>query len=49
MVQSLDIKDLCSEKAGGFTGCSTGVYASSVHDPSDHCVMFEPLIIRFGD
>lgn len=49
MVESLDIKDLCSEKAGGFTGCTMGVYASSVHETSDHCAVFGPLTIRFGD
>ncbi|MDF2887683.1 MAG: glycoside hydrolase family 43 protein [Lacrimispora sp.] len=45
--QPLDIKDLCSQTAGGFTGCTVGVYASSVHKASDQFAVFGPLHAQF--
>lgn len=45
----LDMKELCSEKAGGFTGCTLGVYASSAHERSDHTAIFGTLHLKFND
>ncbi|WP_349669054.1 hypothetical protein, partial [Lacrimispora sp.] len=47
--QPFHIGDLCSQKAGGFTGCTVGVYASSVHEASDHFAVFGPLHVQFLD
>ncbi|MBE5987511.1 MAG: glycoside hydrolase family 43 protein [Paenibacillaceae bacterium] len=47
--QPFHIGDLCSQKAGGFTGCTVGVYASSVHETSDRFAVFGPLHVRFFD
>ena len=47
--QPLDIKDLCSQKAGGFTGCTVGVYASAVHQASGRSAVFGPLHAEFAD
>jgi alpha-N-arabinofuranosidase len=47
--QPFHIGDLCSQKAGGFTGCTVGVYASSVHEASDHFAVFGPLHVHFLD
>lgn len=47
--QPLDIKDLCSQKAGGFTGCTVGVYASAVHEASGRSAVFGPLHAEFAD
>lgn len=45
--QPLDVRDLCAEKAGGFTGCTVGVYASAEHKVSDHFAVFGPLHLDF--
>ena len=47
--QPLDIKDLCSQKAGGFTGCTVGVYASAVHKASGRSAVFGTLHAEFAD
>nr|WP_314461124.1 family 43 glycosylhydrolase [uncultured Clostridium sp.] len=45
----LDIKDLCSQKAGGFTGCTVGVYASAVHETTGRSAVFGTLHAEFAD
>lgn len=49
LTASLDLKELCSEKAGGFTGCTIGIYASSKHEKSDlsNTAVFETLHLDF--
>ncbi|WP_277407507.1 hypothetical protein [Lacrimispora xylanisolvens] len=47
--QPFHIGDLCSQKAGGFTGCTVGIYASSVHKASDRFAVFGPLHVHFFD
>ena len=44
-----DVKDLCSERAGGFTGCTIGIYASSLHADSGNSAVFGTLFLDFID
>lgn len=43
------VKDLCSENAGGFTGCTIGIYASSVHANSGNRAVFGTFFLNFID
>jgi alpha-N-arabinofuranosidase len=49
VAEELDLKDLCSERAGGFTGCTIGVYASYVHTKSGNNAIFNTLFLDFMD
>ncbi len=49
VADGVEVKDLCSERAGGFTGCTIGVYASSVHTDSGRYAIFDTLLLKFID
>ena len=49
LVDSLELKELCSEMAGGFTGCTIGVYAASERGESERMASFGTLYLDFMD
>ena len=49
IVDSLELKELSSEVAGGFTGCAIGVYAASERGESERMAAFGTLYLDFMD
>lgn len=49
IADSIELRELCSEMAGGFTGCTIGVYAASAHEASGQSAAFGTLYLDFMD
>lgn len=49
VAESIGLKELCSQVAGGFTGCTVGVYAWSEHKSEKRNAVFGTLYLEFWD
>ncbi|MFA9466370.1 MAG: family 43 glycosylhydrolase [Velocimicrobium sp.] len=49
IAKQIDLHDLCAERAGGFVGCTVGIYASSQHEKSDNRAIFSSMSLLFSD
>ena len=43
---NIDVSGLCPEEAGGFIGCTVGIFATANHNESSNSAEFGPLDVN---